>query len=287
MAAGLKEMSLSDLHDMRLAVERIVREIAEREVLPRFLKVAGRMKADGSAFSEADIATQEALMRELSKIADLPMIGEEMSDEQQREAWERGFADGVWVMDPLDGSTNFLVGLPQFAVSVALLREGRPVLGVSCLPMMQEVYSASQGGGLWVNGERLPPPELTGKPLADVVASIDFKRLPADLALRIVHEAPIYSQRNLGSSVVDWCYLASGRLDVVTHGGEQLWDYAAGQLMLEEMGGRVATFTDDDFASASPWRRSVIAALDPALFSAWKDWLRKEIEHGSRAIPGL
>ncbi|MCL2021777.1 MAG: inositol monophosphatase family protein [Betaproteobacteria bacterium] len=267
-------LTMSDLSGLRPVVEEIVHKIAEREILPRFLKVAGRIKADGSAFSEADIATQEALMRELSRLADLPMIGEEMSDEQQREAWERGFSDGVWVMDPIDGSTNFLVGLPQFAVSVALLREGKPVLGVSCLPMMKEVYSAFKGGGLWMNGERLPAPELTSKPLADVVASIDFKRLPAHLALRIVHEAPIYSQRNLGSSVLDWCYLAAGRLDVITHGGEQLWDYSAGQLMLEEMGGRVATFEEDDFAATSPWKRSIIAALDPALFCAWKDWLR-------------
>ncbi|MDR1849592.1 MAG: inositol monophosphatase family protein [Zoogloeaceae bacterium] len=271
-------LDFSQLAELRPTVERIVREISEREVLPRFLKVSGRTKADGSAFSEADIAAQEALMRELSRLADLPMIGEEMTGEEQKEAWERGFSEGAWVMDPIDGSTNFLVGLPQFAVSVALLREGKPVLGVSCLPMMKEVYSSYKGGGLWVDGARLPAHEPVGKPLADAVASIDFKRLPPHLALRIVHEAPIYSQRNLGSSVLDWCYLAAGRLDAITHGGEHLWDYAAGQLMLEEMGGQVATFEDDDFSAASPWRRSIIAALDPVFFRTWRDWLREQMQ---------
>ncbi|MCL2076759.1 MAG: inositol monophosphatase family protein [Betaproteobacteria bacterium] len=271
-------LTLSELAGLRPAVEDVVRGISEREILPRFHKVARRMKADGSAFSEADIAAQEALMRELSRLADLPMIGEEMSADKQQEAWERGFSDGVWVMDPIDGSTNFLVGLPQFAVSVALLQKGRPVLGVSCVPMMNEVYSAVKGGGLWVDGERLPAPELTGKPLSKVVACIDFKRLPPNLSMRIVHEAPIYSQRNLGSSVLAWCYLASGRLDAITHGSENLWDYAAGQLMLEEMGGQVATFEEDDFSAAPPWNRSIIAALDPSLFRIWRDWLRAQMQ---------
>jgi myo-inositol-1(or 4)-monophosphatase len=273
---------VSELSALRVAVEEIVCDITECEILPRFLKVSGRMKADGSAFSEADLAAQEGLMRRLSQLADLPMIGEEMSRDQQKEAWERGFSEGVWVMDPIDGSTNFLVGLPQFGVSVALLREGRPVLGVSCLPMMNEVYSSFKGGGVWANGRHMPAPELTGKPLSDVVACIDFKRLPPNLALQIVHQAPIYSQRNLGSSVLDWCYLAAGRLDAVTHGGEHLWDYAAGQLMLEERGGQVATFEEDDFSAASPWKRSVIAALDPVLFCVWRDWLRARME---AAIP--
>ncbi|MDR2637040.1 MAG: inositol monophosphatase family protein [Zoogloeaceae bacterium] len=270
-------MSIQSTHELsrlRVAVEDAVRNIAEREILPRFLKVDGRMKSDGSAFSDADIATQEALMRVLATFADLPMIGEEMPEDRQKQAWHDGFASGVWVMDPIDGSTNFLVGLPQFAVSVALVREGRPLLGVSYLPMVREVYAAVRGGGLWINGQRVAPPGYAGKPLADAVACIDFKRLPPELALAIVHEAPIYSQRNFGSSVLDWCYLAAGRLDAVTHGGERLWDYAAGQLMVEEMGGRVATFESDDFDAAPPWKRSVIAALDPALFSAWCAWLR-------------
>ncbi|MDR3055765.1 MAG: inositol monophosphatase [Zoogloeaceae bacterium] len=269
---------MPDLQQLRLAVERVLQITAEREIMPRFLNVVGQMKADGSAFSAADIAAQESLVTALAGLVDLPMIGEEMPAEIQQAAWERGYSEGVWVMDPIDGSTNFLVGLPQFAVSVALVRRGRPVLGVSYLPIMQEMFSAVEGGGVWLNGQRLrAPADAPKKDLADAVASIDFKRLPPHLALRIVHEAPIYSQRNFGSSVLDWCYLAAGRLDAVTHGGERLWDYAAGWLMTEEMGGSVATFEADDFGATPPWKRSVIAARDPELFALWRDWIRQQM----------
>ena len=269
---------MPDLQQLRLAVERVLQITAEREIMPRFLNVVGQMKADGSAFSAADIAAQESLVAALAGLVDLPMIGEEMPAEIQQAAWERGYSEGVWVMDPIDGSTNFLVGLPQFAVSVALVRRGRPVLGVSYLPIMQEMFSAVEGGGVWLNGQRLrAPADAPKKDLADAVASIDFKRLPPHLALRIVHEAPIYSQRNFGSSVLDWCYLAAGRLDAVTHGGERLWDYAAGWLMTEEMGGSVATFEADDFGATPPWKRSVIAARDPELFALWRDWIRQQM----------
>ncbi|MDR1350295.1 MAG: inositol monophosphatase family protein [Zoogloeaceae bacterium] len=270
---------MPDLHPPRLAVERILKDTAEREILPRFLKVNGEMKADGSAFSAADIAAQESLIRALARLADLPMIGEEMPMKTQEAAWAQGFAEGVWVMDPIDGSTNFLTGLPQFAVSVALMRQGRPVLGVSYLPLMREMFSASLGGGVWLNGEKLPPipADAAHKAVADTVACIDFKRLPPQLSLAIVHDAPIYSQRNFGSSVLDWCYLAAGRVDAITHGSERLWDYAAGWLMTEEMGGCVTTFETDDFAAASPWKRSIIAARDPELFRLWRDWLRQQM----------
>jgi myo-inositol-1(or 4)-monophosphatase len=269
---------ISEFQHLRLAVERVLQITAEREIMPRFLKVVGQMKADGSAFSAADIAAQESLVAALAGLADLPMIGEEMPAEIQKAAWRQGYRDGVWVMDPIDGSTNFLVGLPQFAVSVALVLRGRPVLGVSYLPIMREMFSAVQGGGVWLNGQRLPIPAETGqKDLADAVASIDFKRLPPHLAMCIVHEAPIYSQRNFGSSVLDWCYLAAGRLDAITHGGERLWDYAAGWLMTEEMGGGVTTFDNDDFAATPPWKRTIIAARDPVLFQAWRDWIRQQM----------
>jgi myo-inositol-1(or 4)-monophosphatase len=269
---------MPDPHQLRPAVERVLQDTAEREILPRFLKVDGKMKADGSAFSAADIAAQESLMEALSRLADLPMIGEEMPEKLQKDAWDRGFAEGVWVMDPIDGSTNFLAGLPQFAVSVALMRQGRPVLGVSYLPLMREMFSTSLGGGVWRNGARLPAASAVAhKAVADTVACIDFKRLPPQLSLAIVHEAPIYSQRNFGSSVLDWCYLAAGRVDAITHGSERLWDYAAGWLMTEEMGGCVATFETDDFAAASPWKRSIIAARDPELFRLWRDWLRGQM----------
>lgn len=267
----------ADLLKLLPGVEAALKAVAETEILPRFLKVARQHKADGSTFSEADIAAQEFLTRALGQLLHLPMLGEEMSDSAQREAWQAG-DKGLWVMDPIDGTTNFLVGLPQFAVSVALLRGGKPVLGVSYLPMAGEMFSAVAGRGAWLNGEPLPL-RSSGNQLSRAVACVDFKRLPAELAAHLVQSSPIYSQRNFGSSVLEWCYLAAGRVDAVLHGGQRLWDHAAGSLLVREAGGCAATFREDDFDQANPWRRQVIAALNPELFGLWRDWLR---QHGAR-----
>jgi len=94
------------------------------------------------------------------------------------------------------------------------------------------------------------------------------------LADRIAVDPPYYSQRNFGCSTLEWCNLAAGRLDLYLHGGQMLWDYAAGSLILREAGGQVCTLDNDDFDAAEVWRRPVVAALDPTVFASWKAWLR-------------
>jgi myo-inositol-1(or 4)-monophosphatase len=254
-------------------VEALVRAVAATEVMPRFLQVVREHKSDGSALSAADLAAQRALAMELGKLADLAILGEEMEEDEQRAALAAG-DDGLWCFDPIDGTTNFLVGLPLFAVSVALVRHGRPVLGVSYAPFSDEMFTAVAGGGAWLNGERLPlrAPE---RRLDKAVALVDLKRLPRPLAGALAAAPPYYSQRNLGSSVLEWCYLAAGRADLLLHGGQRPWDYMAGSLLLREAGGRAATFDTDDFDAAPAWRRPVIAALAPAALSDWVAWIRQ------------
>ena len=72
----------------------------------------------------------------------------------------------------------------------------------------------------------------------------------------------------------EWCYLAAGRFDVYLHGGQKLWDYAAGSLILEEAGGRMCTLASDDFWGDALWHRSALAARDARLFADWKGWIR-------------
>lgn len=251
----------------------LVRRVAREQVMPRFLRVNRQMKDDGSLFSEADLAAQHALDEHLRQIIDCPVIGEEMLPDDQRAAWDAGL-DGLWCIDPIDGTTNFINGLPFFAVSVAYLEQGRTRLGVTYNPITDEMFYARAGGGAYLNGQRLPlrPP---AQAIERGVANIDFKRIPKPLADRIAVSPPFYSQRNFGSSTLEWAYLATGRIDVYLHGGQMLWDYAAGRLLLAEAGGLACTLTDDDFDLGPPWQRSVAAALHPDVFRAWRDWLRR------------
>lgn len=257
--------------DVLDAVASVVREIAQREVSPRFLKVAASHKPDGSLFTEADGATQAALELALPGILNVPVLGEEMTEQQQQDAWIAG-RDGLWCVDPIDGTSNFVAGVPYFAVSVAYLYKGERQLGVIYDPIADEMFTAQRGCGAYLNGAPLPlrPP---ARELKRALAGVEMKRIKRELAGRLASWPPYASQRNFGASTLDWCYTAAGRFDIYVHGGQKLWDYAAGALILEEAGGRLASLSGS-FDTANVWERSVVASASPELFELWRDWLK-------------
>ena len=257
---------------MLRALVKVVKSVAHREVMPRYLKVAHQHKSDGSLCTEADIAAQNALTSALKQIADYPVLGEEMPSEMQKACWQAG-AGGLWCVDPIDGTSNFVNGLPYFALSVALMRQGRSVLAAIYDPVADEAFYAEKGKGAYLNGERLPIKEYSPD-LHRCMAGVDFKWLGDKLSAQLASSPPYSSQRNYGASTLDWCYAAAGRFDVYLHGGQKLWDYAAGSLILEEAGGSMCTLEKNDFWADDVWKRSVIAALNPDLFQAWKLWVR-------------
>ncbi|MDO4248317.1 MAG: inositol monophosphatase family protein [Neisseria sp.] len=256
-------------------LQTLVREVARAEVMPYFLNVSVSRKKDGSIFSEADLASQAAFAYGLPKIIDCPMMGEEMTDIQQRELWKHA-ADGLWVVDPIDGSNNFINGIPHFALSAAYIKNGRARLGVIYNPVNDECFYAERGKGAFLNGRPLPLHSMEKK-LQHAIAGVEIKHLRSGkLSSRMNTLPPFGSIRSLGSSTLDWCYLASGRYDVYVHGGQNLWDYAAGALIFEEAGGLLATLEGDEFWSGRHvFKRSVIAAIQPGLFSAWLKWIRE------------
>jgi len=178
------------------------------------------------------------------------------------------------VLDPVDGTSNFANGLPYFAVSVGFYQGGLPVMGVVYAPEANEIFWAERDKGAFLNGERLPIKTRSPDSLKHAMAGVDLKRLQPKLAAALAAHPPYASQRNFGSSALDWCYVAAGRLDIYIHGGQKLWDYAAGALILEQAGGALCTLDHDDFWGTDPWQRSVICASDPAIFQPWRDWIR-------------
>jgi len=258
-----------------------LRAVGRDVVMPSYLKAVRERKTDGSFFTQTDHAAQRALTERLAKLIDSPVLGEEMSREQQGELWQQGNA-GLWCIDPIDGTTNFLNGIPFFAISVAHLVDGRSQIGVVYNPVTDEAFYAERGAGAWLNGVRLPLRDInrvTKTRLNECVAGVDFKRIPKTLGDQLATQPPYYSQRNFGCSALEWCYTAAGRLDLYLHGGQMLWDYAAGSLILEEAGGVACTLTENNFEAGEVWKRSVIATINPALFAPWRDWLRAHLEH--------
>lgn len=254
------------------AVVTAVKLVASEEIMPRYMKVAHQRKSDGSLCTDADTAAQAALTRKLQSILNVPVIGEEMGEAEQMASWVEG-AQGVWCIDPIDGTSNFVRGLGYFAVSVALVREGRSTLGVVYDPVADEAFAAELGRGVFLNGEKLVSRNIATT-LSGALANVDMKRLDSKLVAQLAAAPPYSSQRNFGASTLDWCYTAAGRYDAYLHGGQKLWDYAAGSLVLHEAGGQACCLDCDDFNRGKVWQRSVIAALDPVVFGEWKNWIR-------------
>lgn len=253
------------------ALETLVRDVAREVILPRYLRTARHSKSDGTLFTEADLESQHHFSRELPSLLAGLVLGEEMTPETQLALWNEGRA-GLWCIDPIDGTTNFINGIPFFAVSVAYLVEHEPYFGVVYNPVTDESFCAAKDAGAWLNGTPLPL-RSGAQTLNEAVAGVDDKHLHPILNEKLVQQPPFYSQRNFGSSALEWCFTAAGRLDVYIHGGQMLWDHAAGQLILSEAGGVGMALDGAPLMSPPSTRRTVIAAADPSLFSQWHDWL--------------
>jgi myo-inositol-1(or 4)-monophosphatase len=253
-------------------LQSIVSRAGAEELLPRFHQVGHRVKNDGSILTEADIAMQRRLCAELAqRWPEIDFMSEEMPPERQQ-ALLRDAERPLWCLDPLDGTSNFAAGLPCFAVSLALLVGGKPVMGVIYDPMHNECFRADKNQGAWLNEQRLMA-RATRDSLDLTVALVDLKRLATPLARKLAEYPPYASQRNFGSSALEWAWVAAGRGHVYLHGGQKLWDFAAGSLILDEAGGYSSTLECEPVFKRTLSSRSVVAASNDALFQCWRQWL--------------
>lgn len=255
-----------------------IRSVA-RAVFAGTSPLAASRKADGSLVTGCDLAIQTAIERMLREAGDPhPLLGEEMTaDDQQRVAAEPAF----WCLDPLDGTTNFTAGVPFYGIALAFIRAGRVEFGLVYDPVRDENFHAWRDGGAFHNGTRIATTRRD-RILARDVACVDFKRLPKALAARLVQAPPYASQRNFGACVIEWCWTAIGRFALYLHGGQRLWDHAAGALIHLEAGGALETLEGiawcgcvqpEDFDV----KRSVVAASSAAVLDQWREWRRDPI----------
>ena len=192
-------------------------------------------KGPGDFVSAADRKSEQTLFTELSRVR--PGYGFVME--------EGGVVEGAdkthrWHVDPLDGTTNFLHGIPQFAISVALEREGQLVAGVIYNPALDELYVAEKGQGAFLNNQRLRVAQRSG--LADAVVSCGIPHIGrGDPQLFLRELGAIMSKvsgiRRMGAAALDLAYVAAGRLDGYWERGLKSWDLAAGLVLIREAGG--------------------------------------------------
>ena len=155
-----------------------------------------------------------------------------------------GEEDARWIVDPLDGTTNYAHGLPLFCVSVALQRAGEVNLGVVHDPMREETYVAERGGGASLNGEPIKVSDTDELIQALIATGFPYDRaqMPEALDLFGRFAATTQGMRRLGSAALDLCYVASGRIDGYYERGIWPWDLAAGSLILQDAGGKLTNY---------------------------------------------
>ena len=188
--------------------------------------------------SEIDEQAEKAVIKELRKAyPDAAFLGEE--------GGAQGKGSAVFVIDPLDGTSNFLHGFPHWCVSIALVENGEPQHGVIFDPLRNELFTASRGSGAVLNDKRIRVSErkdITGALLITGFPPRERERAPAHL--ECVRELLRSAEdiRRTGSAALDLAYVACGRSDGYFEAGVKPWDIAAGVLLVREAGGRVCDF---------------------------------------------
>ena len=230
----------------QLAASRAARFLREQE---------GRMKpSDWVAKNRADFVTEVDREAERMIAADLTaaipgsiVMGEELTPDAL--AVSRQPSAVVWVVDPLDGTTNFLHRFPVYAVSIAALQAGELVAGVVHHGALDHVYTATRGGGAFLDGRRLQVSSNDNLPQALISTGIPFKDLSQWPAYHRQLQAIATGTagiRRAGSAALDLCDVAAGRVEGFWEMRLAPWDIAAGALMVREAGGRVTDFDGNE-----------------------------------------
>jgi myo-inositol-1(or 4)-monophosphatase len=192
-------------------------------------------KGDRDYASRVDFQIEDAIRDALSRAArDIPFLGEERGGELR--------APLLWVLDPVDGTTNFIKGSPLCAISLALLSDGQPIFGIVDLPLLGERYVARAGAGAYLNGTRLHMSDVHR--LADAVVGVTdfavaddrFVENPIHIALLARLAPRALGVRVHGSAALDLAWLAAGRLSASMMLSNRAWDVSAGVLLAREAG---------------------------------------------------
>ena len=222
----------------RKAARALKRDFGELE------KLQVSLKGPANFVSLADKRAEEMLYDDLAKSRPgYGFIGEEGGS---REGADKSH---TWIVDPLDGTTNFLHGIPQFAISIGLQREGTIITGVIYNPANEELYIAERGKGAFLNDQRL---RVAGRrKLNECVIACGLPHIGrGDHELSRLEMAEVQNQvaglRRFGAASLDMAFVAAGRLDGYWERNLQPWDVAAGQIIVREAGGMVSGIEGDD-----------------------------------------
>jgi myo-inositol-1(or 4)-monophosphatase len=231
-------------------------EVAERaaryagEILIEMAgNVSVREKGPGDLVTSADLASQEAIRQTIfDRFPTHAFVGEESAIESASDA------ELVWIVDPLDGTSNYVLGLEFFAVSIGLVRHGTPVVGVIYDPTQRRCFRATDQGGAYLDGQPIHVSQVSTLRNALLVTGFPPGMRGRDDLLRLFEEycAESHSVRRLGSAALDLAYVACGKFDGFYAPNLRPWDAAAGVLLVQEAGGTITNLDGSPYNLYTP-----------------------------------
>ncbi|MEU7900592.1 inositol monophosphatase [Nonomuraea sp. NPDC049152] len=227
-------------------VTEILRETAQAIILPRYRALAlGDVmeKSPGEVVTTADREAEDLITRRLRGVLDAPVVGEEAVAANPRLIDALSAAATVWLVDPLDGTANFVAGSPDYAVMAALVRNGHTVASWIVRPVCDRAYVAEHGAGAWRDGVRVSRAPASDDP-ARLRGAVLTRFLTPAARTRVEGVASRFAALEPGAqcSGVDYPRLVDGELDFVAFRRILPWDHAPGAFLLTEAGGVVRHF---------------------------------------------
>jgi myo-inositol-1(or 4)-monophosphatase len=201
--------------------------------------------------TEADLAAETCILDVLHQ----KLPGTDILSEESFSSYSSLPDKPVWIIDPLDGTTNFAHDFPWFAVSIAFYDSGKSLAGLIFNPVQNELFCASLAGGAWLNDRRINVSKVDTLQKALVATGFPYdvqKKSESILAMLKVVLTHSQGVRRPGAATLDLAYLACGRLDAFWEVGLKPWDTAAGYLLVEEAGGRLSNFKNTAFSPFVP-----------------------------------
>lgn len=278
------QTNLNDIVYKALKAARLGREV--------LLHYAGRLeqvqqKFQAGLVSEADVESERVIRAELQRqFPSFKFLGEESATKAQL-AQGQDLETPTWILDPLDGTTNYVHGLPVYGVSLGLQWRGQTWVGVVDAPALNEVYVASKGQGAFVNGRRLHV--STRENLDQALLATGFI---SDIEPNLIEQLRVFQKvvrqargvRRAGAAALDLCWVARGVFDGYWEKNIMPWDAAAGALMVQEAGGVVTTYRGRPH---NPFSDSIIAAnpfINKALVESLASEISPETDTGQSAF---
>jgi myo-inositol-1(or 4)-monophosphatase len=240
-----------EMHDvLRVAAEAALKAgtvLQERYAQPHQIHHKGAI----DLVTEADLASEELIIDLL--LDNFPGVG--ILSEESFASYDNISEEPLWIIDPLDGTTNFAHNFPWFAVSIAFYAKGKSRVGVIYNPIQKELFCATLAGGAWLNDQPIKVSEIFSLQNALVATGFPYDiQERSDSILAMLKKILTHAQgiRRPGAATLDLAYLACGRLDAFWEVGLKPWDTAAGYLLVQEAGGTLSNFNGTSFSPFIP-----------------------------------